>query len=102
MDAQATMETRFKPPVHAAVWFEIPVSDMKRAKAFYATVLQTGLTDQDGGMNPMAVFDISGGENGVSGHLYPGRPSANGTGPTIHLPVPDSVEEGLARVEAAG
>ena len=27
-------------PDNAAVWFEIPVTDMKRAKAFYDAVLQ--------------------------------------------------------------
>jgi hypothetical protein len=102
MDTQM-LETKFKPPVNAAVWFEIPVSDLEKAKAFYSKVLMTEFTDQNGGPNPMAVFAYSGGaEQGVSGHLYPGQPAASGAGPTIHLPVPDSVEEAIARVEAAG
>ncbi|MCB1463150.1 MAG: VOC family protein [Nitratireductor sp.] len=101
MDTQA-LEAKFKPPVNAAVWFEIPVSDLAKAKTFYSKVLMTEFVDQNDGPNPMAIFAYSGTENGVSGHLYPGRPAAHGTGPTVHLPVPDSVEEGLARVTACG
>lgn len=102
MDAQTTTQTKFKPPVNAAVWFEIPVTDLERAKAFYSEVLMTEFTDQNEGPNPMSVFACQDPRTGVSGHLYPGKPAAGGSGPTIHLPVPDSLEEGLARVEAAG
>ena len=35
-------------PEHAAVWFEIPVTDMERSKAFYNAVLHNELTNQDG------------------------------------------------------
>ncbi len=101
MEAQ-TLETKFKPPVNAAVWFEIPVTDLNKAKAFYSKVLMTEFIDQEGGANPTANFAYAGGENGVSGHLYPGKPAVHGTGPTIHLPVPDSLEESLARVKDAG
>ncbi|GIL01517.1 MAG: glyoxalase [Alphaproteobacteria bacterium] len=103
MDAQAIApQTRFKPPVNAAVWFEIPVTDMDRAKAFYAQVLMTELRDDNTGPNPMAVFAYGGDDHGVSGHLYPGRPAPAGAGPTIHLPLPDSVENGMERLKAAG
>src|SRR5688572_11419406 len=70
-------------PVNAAVWFEIPVTDMARAKAFYGAVLKTELKDDNAGPNPMSLFpamnDLS-----VAGHLYPGKPS-KGSGSTIHL-----------------
>ena len=105
MEAQ-TLETRFKPPVNAAVWFEIPVTDLNKAKIFYSKVLMTEFTDQNEGPNPMAIFSYSGAyedkDNAVGGHLYPGKPAVHGTGPTIHLPVPDSLEESLARVKDAG
>jgi len=101
MNAHATAQTKFKPPANAAVWFEIPVSDINRAKAFYSQVLMTEFADQNAGPNPMAVFAHAG-ENGVSGHLYPGKPAGDGSGPTLHLPVPDSLEAGLERVTAAG
>ena len=102
MDAQADTQMKFKPPVNAAVWFEIPVTDMAKAKAFYSKVLMSEFTDQNDGPNPMAIFAYQGDDDAVSGHLYPGKPAAPGTGPTIHLTVPDSLEEGIARVEAAG
>lgn len=102
MNAHAATQTRFRPPVNAAVWFEIPVTDLQRAKAFYGSVLMTEFTDNNTGPNPMAVFAYTGGEAGVSGHLYPGRPAGSGAGPTVHLPLPDSVENGIERVIAAG
>ena len=39
---------------------------------------------------------------GVAGHLYPGKPAPDGTGPTIHLACPDTLEEALERVTKAG
>lgn len=83
-------------PMNAAVWFEIPVSDMARAKAFYAAVLGAELTDHDGGPNPMAVFPALD-DGSVTGHLYPGRPAAPGTGSTIHLAVPELLEDAMER-----
>lgn len=87
-------------PANAAVWFEIPVFDMGRAKNFYAAVVGNPLKDETGGPNPMAAF-AAGTEKAVSGHLYPGRPAAKGTGPTIHLSVPD-LEAALVRVADNG
>lgn len=88
-------------PANAAVWFEIPVSDMECAKAFYGTVLGSRLRDETDGPNPMAVFAIAG-QGGVSGHLYPGKPAAPGTGNTIHLAAPDPLEAALDRVRESG
>ena len=88
-------------PSHAAVWFEIPVADMDRAKAFYGAVLQNELKPEDGGPNPMAMFVAKDNES-VAGHVYPGRPAAPGTGPTIHLAAPAPLEEAIARVVPNG
>jgi predicted enzyme related to lactoylglutathione lyase len=41
---------------HAAVWFEIPVTDMERARAFYGAVLQNELSLNEDGPNPMGMF----------------------------------------------
>lgn len=89
-----------KVPENAAVWFEIPVTDMNRAKAFYAAVLETELKDDNTGPNPMAIFPAS--ETGVAGHLYPGKPSAGGDGNTVHLASPDPLEAALERVRRNG
>jgi uncharacterized protein len=86
-------------PQHAAVWFEIPVTDLAKAKIFYSAVLQNELEDQDMGPNKTSVFASA---DGVSGHLYPGKPSASGTGSTIHLAVSAPLEESMARFAAHG
>jgi hypothetical protein len=87
-------------PPNAAVWFEIPVTDMARAKAFYAAVVGGPLTDDNAGPNPMAVFPMAS-DQSVSGHLYPGKPAPRGTGPTISLAVQD-LEAAMRRVKDAG
>lgn len=90
------------PPKDAAVWFEIPVSDMEQAKAFYGAVIQGELIDQNDGPNPMAMFPVNDMATGVSGHLYPGKPATNGAGNTVHLAAPDKLEDTLKRVSEAG
>ena len=87
-------------PTNAAVWFEIPASDQARSKDFYATVTGNPLNDEAGGPNPMSRFTARG-EASVSGHIYPGKPAAPGTGPTIHLAV-DNVDAAVTRVVEAG
>lgn len=95
-------ETKFKAPVHAAIWFEIPVTDMEKAKKFYSAVLGTEFTEQNDGPNPIAIFGYSAEEQPVSGHLYPGKPAREGNGPTIHLAVADDVNSAMERLERAG
>lgn len=88
------------PPDNVAVWFEVPVTDMKRALSFYGTVLDTDLQEDNTGPNPMAIFPAKNG--GVAGHIYPGKPSAIGEGNTIHLSSPDRLEDALDRVRQSG
>ena len=95
-----------KMPQNSIAWFEIPVSNLDKAKSFYATVTGYALKDQDMGPNKTAVFGYSGSEdmdasNAVSGHLYEGKPAARGTGHTIHLEV-GNIDEALKRVGPAG
>ena len=91
-------------PTHSVAWFELPVRDLDRAIAFYNAVFQTGLVLESGGPNPMAMFPTQGGAEGpgVSGHLYPGTPAADGRGPTVHLNVPGRIEEAIERCIGAG
>jgi len=88
-------------PRHAAVWFEIPVTDFDRSRAFYGAVLESTLELEEGGPNPMAMFPGQG-EDSVRGHIYPGKPAAAGTGPTVHLSVTGSLEAAMDRVTAQG
>lgn len=86
-------------PAHFACWFEIPVTDLDRAIAFYGAVFDMELKITHMDPNPIVDFPTEG-PGGVSGHLYPGKPSENG--PTIHLVVPDSLAATKERLIEAG
>ncbi len=82
------------------VWTEIPVTDIDAAMAFYTEVFGWQMQRDDSGPNPMANFNAD--MSGIAGHLYPGTPAKDGNGPTIHLAVPDKLEDCAARAEKAG
>lgn len=86
------------------VWTEIPVTDLKKAMAFYSEVFGWKMEITDAGPNEMAFFAAMTDEDEtvVGGHLYPGKPAPGGQGPTVHLALPDSVEAGAERCTAAG
>ena len=86
---------------NTCVWFEMPVTDMERAKTFYSAVLEGELVDEEGGPNPMAMFPMAS-EKSVGGHIYPGKPAAKGEGATVHLAVNSTVEAAIERVIKAG
>jgi len=89
-------------PENFTVWFEIPVTDLGRATAFYEEVFQTELKRvEDMGPNPFNIFPVKE-DSGVAGHLYPGTPPARGTGPTVHLACPDGLETTMERFVKAG
>ena len=83
------------------VWFDIPVSDLDRAKEFYSNVFDVKLIDNEMGPNKMSMFPF---EPGVaSGALVQGpdyKPSAEGT--IIYLNGGEDLSVPLSRVEAAG
>jgi predicted enzyme related to lactoylglutathione lyase len=89
-------------PASTIAWTEIPVRDIDRGIAFYSKVFNFALTKDESGPNPMAMFPVQDLATGVSGHIYPGEPAAPGTGPTIHLHVPDTLEPAADRFEKAG
>ncbi len=91
--------TSFIPP-KASIWFEIPVTDMSRSQAFYGAVLQNEVRLDETGPNPIAMFVAQ--DKMASGHFYPGKPAAPGTGPTIHLAVAEPIEEAMERVTENG
>jgi hypothetical protein len=89
-------------PEHFVCWAEIPVTDMERAMAFYSAVTGADLELDTSGPNPMANLRPKDMNNGVGGHLYPGKPAARGEGPTIHLVAEGRLEDVMERVTAAG
>ena len=95
------MTTQKHRPENAIVWFEMPVTNLAKSKTFYETVLADEMMDQDMGPNMTVVFPKSK-KSSIAGHLYVGKPSAMGTGNTIHLASPTPLESSLERVKSAG
>ena len=81
------------------VWSEIPVSDMKKAVAFYNETFDWQMTIDESGPNPMAI--LGGRMDDAGGHLYPGKPATD-SGPTVHIVVPDRLEDAAIRCRKAG
>jgi len=93
---------------HNAInWFEIPVSDMDRAKKFYGHIYNTELHDMPMEGMQMAAFPADqGNENnpgGVGGVLAKSenhKPSMDGS--VIYLNAMPSIDEHIKRAEEAG
>lgn len=84
------------------VWFEIPVSDMDRAKTFYETVFKIEINIVDFGGLLMGWFPDRGEVNGARGTLIKQEsyvPSQEGT--LVYFSS-DDVQNELDRVEKAG
>lgn len=62
--------TRSTNPV---VYFEIPVTNMNRAIAFYRAVFQFEFTREDIDQNEMALFPFTDGKSGIAGALAKGE-----------------------------
>ena len=86
---------------NTCVWFEIPVTDLERARQFYSHVLGRELEVLNEEPNPMIPLTNML-DDGVSGHLYPGTPATDGNGPTLHLAATVSLAETAERIRAAG
>ena len=90
--------------LHSALnWFEIPVSDMNRAQAFYEALLAAPLRREAmGPAKTLAVFAY--GDSGVGGCLMAGEsvPAPAATGTLVYLNAAPSLDMVLARVVAAG
>ena len=85
-------------------WFEIPVTDMKRAIKFYKDVLGHELSHQNMGDLEMALFpfaDVAGTPGSLVKHHEFYKPSADGTLIYFTSPSGDLGNE-LAKVESAG
>lgn len=87
--------------VNSLNWFEIPVSDIKRAKSFYEKVFNIEMYGES--MMGMAYFPMEPGNGKASGGLVQGdgyKPSLDGS--KIYLNANPDMSEALGRVEAAG
>ena len=83
-------------------WFEIPASDLGRAKKFYESAFDTELTLSEMGPLKMAWFPMSPDAAGAAGTLVENEhytPSYQGT--LVYLSV-DDIEATLAKIESSG
>lgn len=86
---------------HAINWFEIPVTDFARAKAFYEAVLGRPIETMT--MGPSTMGFLSMGPDSVGGAIVleeGATPSRSGT--LVYLNGGDDLAPTLARVEGAG
>ena len=82
-------------------WFEIPVYNLKRAKNFYAAILDCELTDGGFGNDEMVLFPSD--TKNISGAIVKGehrRP--NNDGVLIYLNGGNDLNDILSKVNSAG
>lgn len=102
VEAQAALPKGIPANSNPVNWFEIPVTDMPRAKAFYEHVLDVTLQPLKIGPLDMAFFPARPGTPGASGTLMKGdafEPSSKGV--QIYFTTPD-VDGTLERVQDRG
>jgi len=83
-------------------WFEIPVSDLGRAKKFYEGAFGAELAENEMGPAKMAWFPMEMGAPGCAGTLIQAEgyvPSHDGSLVYIHVP---KIEDALQSIEKAG
>ena len=88
--------------VNPVNWFEIPVSDMSRAKSFYQSVFEIEITESEMGPNKMGFFPMELRAFGSAGSLVQGEgytPSHEGTLVYLHV---DSIDPTLALIQQSG
>jgi uncharacterized protein len=89
-------------------WFEIPVTDLMRAKAFYETILDIQMVVRNDGGNegvffphdPKVVQATSGRVTGVLSKSNKNSPSGNGT--VVYINASPALQTVLDKVEKAG
>ena len=83
-------------------WFEIPVNDLAKAKAFYESILELELTESEMGPNKMAWFPMEMGAAGSTGTLVKGEgytPSYDGSLVYLHV---DKIDPTLEKIISGG
>jgi predicted enzyme related to lactoylglutathione lyase len=89
-------------------WFEIPVTDIKRAKKFYETILDIEMVIRADGndeavffpFNPDVIQATSGRITGVLSKTERNSPSVNGT--MVYINASPSIQTVLDKVEKSG
>jgi len=82
------------------VWVDIPVTDLDRARKFYATVLQADIELMEGAPGEVAMLPMEPGS--VSGTLVRSESAKPGLGATVYLDSKGDPEGMMERAVAAG
>ncbi len=85
--------------INRAVWFDIPVADLDRARAFYAAVLGCEVFKETFGEYTFCVLAH---EQGNGGCLVPDAEKIAAAGPLLYLNVDGRIRDSVAQVEAHG
>lgn len=88
---------------NALNWFEIPVNDFDRAKAFYSHIFNYEMPENQMGPNRMGFFLYDSNNGGIGGAIVQGPdyiPSQRGA--LVYLNAGPDLQEVLERVEGAG
>jgi len=96
------MTKKISAETNAINWFEIPVTDIARAKKFYETILEIEMTPMEMMGMKMAMFPYDGSKGTVGGALVQSKmhtPSA--TGAVIYLNANPDLDLVLNRIEKA-
>jgi predicted enzyme related to lactoylglutathione lyase len=87
---------------HPVVYFEIPVTDMNRAMAFYTAVFDVEFEKEYIDGNDMALFPLTNNQSGISGALVKGdiyNPTQDGILIYFHT---ENIEQTLQQASAHG
>ncbi len=88
---------------HAISWFEIPVTDMARAKKFYETIFGFNLIDLEIGDGlKMAMFPTEEGTIGGALNKHPDFYKPSQEGALVYLNASPDLQDVLSKVEGAG
>lgn len=96
-------QIQMRNPTHAINWFEIPVSQFDRAKAFYSTILDITITEMQLGGDRLGLLAYDAESGGVGGAIVEGLDYvASQRGCLIYLYCGEDLNDVLGRVIAAG
>jgi predicted enzyme related to lactoylglutathione lyase len=87
--------------LNALAWFEIPATDIDRARRFYETIFAFEMRPLDVAGLRMALFPAEGSGGALCQHAAWYKPSAE-MGPLIYLNAEPDLSIALGRVEKAG
>jgi predicted enzyme related to lactoylglutathione lyase len=88
--------------MNIGTWFEIPVKDLKRAKAFYEKATKLSLTHMDMGPSQMEMFPGGPTEPGAAGALIITEGYTPSHAGSVIYFATDDINAFLKRVNAAG